>query len=65
MRKGSPKTPPNSTGSSSAGVSGFTDASLTREERIARLRAQQAVLDDRIGELEREEPRPAENGRRR
>ena len=41
------------------------DAGLTREERIARLRAQQADLDDRIGELEREEARPAENGRRR
>ena len=41
------------------------DAGLTREERIAQLRAQQADLDDRIGELEREEPRPAENGRRR
>jgi Protein of unknown function (DUF2933) len=42
-----------------------TDAGLTREERIAQLRAQQAALDDRIGELEREEAHPAENGRRR
>ena len=42
-----------------------TDAGLTREERIARLREQQADLDNRIGELEREEARPAENGRRR
>jgi hypothetical protein len=42
-----------------------TDAGLTREERIARLRAQQAALADRMGELEREEARPAENGRRR
>jgi hypothetical protein len=37
---------------------------LTREERIARLQAQQAALADRIGELEREETRPAENRRR-
>jgi hypothetical protein len=42
-----------------------TDAGLTREERIAQLRAQQAALANRIGELEREEARPAENGRRR
>jgi hypothetical protein len=41
------------------------DAGLTRKERIAQLRAQQAALDDRIGELEREEAHPAENGRRR
>jgi hypothetical protein len=41
------------------------DVSLTREERIARLRTQQAALADRIGELEREETRPAENGSRR
>jgi hypothetical protein len=41
------------------------DVSLTREERIAQPRAQQAALDDRIGELEREEAHPAENGRRR
>jgi hypothetical protein len=40
-----------------------TDAGLTHEDRIARLRAQQAALDDRIGELEREEARPARNGR--
>lgn len=39
------------------------DVSLTREERIARLRTQQAALADRIGELEREEIRPAKNGR--
>jgi hypothetical protein len=42
-----------------------TDAGLTREERIARLRAQQEALDDQIGALEREEAHPAENGRRR
>jgi hypothetical protein len=42
-----------------------TDAGLTREERIARLRAQQEALDDQIGALEREETHPAENGRRR
>jgi hypothetical protein len=42
-----------------------TDVGLTREERVARLRAQQATLADRIGELEREEARSAENGRRR
>jgi hypothetical protein len=41
------------------------DVGLTREERIARLRAQQAALADRIEDLEREEARPAENGRRR
>jgi hypothetical protein len=40
------------------------DVGLTREERIARLRDQQADLADRIGELEREETRPAENRRR-
>jgi hypothetical protein len=42
-----------------------TDAGLTREERIARLREQEAALADRIGELEHEEACPAENGRRR
>jgi UPF0716 family protein affecting phage T7 exclusion len=42
-----------------------TDAGLTREEQMAQLRAQQAALADRIGELEREEARPAEDGRRR
>ncbi len=42
-----------------------SDVGLTREERIAQLRAQQAALADRIGELEQEEARPAENGRRR
>ena len=36
---------------------------LTREERIAGLRAQQAALADRIRELEWEETRPAKNGR--
>jgi hypothetical protein len=41
------------------------DVSLTREERIAQLQAQQAALADRIGELEHEETRPAKNGRRR
>jgi hypothetical protein len=40
------------------------DVGLTREERIARLQAQQAALADRIGELEREETRPAENRKR-
>ncbi len=42
-----------------------TDAGLTREEQIARLRTQQAGLAERIGELEHEEAHPAENGRRR
>jgi uncharacterized membrane protein len=42
-----------------------TDDGLAREERIARLRAQQAALADRIGELEREETRPTGNRRRR
>jgi hypothetical protein len=42
-----------------------TDAGLTREEQMAQLRAEQAALADRIGELEREETRPAENRRRR
>jgi hypothetical protein len=42
-----------------------TDVGLTREERVAQLRAQQAALDDQIGELEREETRPAKNGKRR
>jgi hypothetical protein len=41
------------------------DDELAREERIAQLRAQQAALADQIGELEREETRPAEDGRRR
>jgi hypothetical protein len=41
------------------------DDELTHEERIAQLRAQQAALADQIGELEREEVRPAEDGRRR
>ena len=42
-----------------------TDVGLTREERIARLRAQQEALADQLGALEHEEARPAENGRRR
>ena len=37
----------------------------TREERIARLRTQQAALADQIEVLEREEARPAENERGR
>ncbi len=41
------------------------DVGLTREERIARLRAQRAALADQIGELQREETRPAKNGRGR
>ena len=41
------------------------DATLTREERIARLRTQQAALADHIEALEREEAQSAENGRRR
>jgi hypothetical protein len=41
------------------------DAGLTRKERIARLREQQAALDDRIGELAREETHTAKNRRRR
>jgi hypothetical protein len=39
------------------------DVGLTRQERIARLRAQQAALADQLGELEREEARPAKDGR--
>jgi hypothetical protein len=35
------------------------DTGLTREEQIARLRAQQAALGDRIGRLEWEKTRPA------
>ncbi len=41
------------------------DVGLTREERIARLRAQQAALTDQIEVLEREEAYPAERGRER
>ena len=41
------------------------DVGLTGEERIARLREQQAVLADRLGELEQEETRPAEKERGR
>jgi hypothetical protein len=40
-----------------------TDADLTREEQITRLRRQQAALADRIDALERDEPGP--NGSRR
>jgi hypothetical protein len=42
-----------------------TDAGLTREEQITRMRWQQADLDDRIDALEQEEPRPARNGKDR
>lgn len=42
-----------------------TDVGLTSEERIAQLREQQSVLADRIGELEQEETRLAENGKGR
>jgi hypothetical protein len=41
------------------------DVGLIREDRIARLRRQQAALADQIRALEREEAHPAENGRRR
>jgi len=41
------------------------DVGLTREERIAQLRTQQAALADQIGALERGEAHPAENGRGR
>jgi hypothetical protein len=41
------------------------DVGLTREERIARLRSQQAALADQIEALERDDAQPAENGRRR
>jgi hypothetical protein len=40
-----------------------TDARLTREEQMAQLRAEQAALANRIGELEREETRRAETQR--
>jgi hypothetical protein len=36
---------------------------LPREERIDRLRAQQATLTDQIADLEQEEPQTARNGR--
>ena len=39
------------------------DTGLTREEQISRLRRQQAALADRIGALERDEPRPTKNGK--
>lgn len=38
------------------------EAGLTREERLTRLRTQQATLTDRIGALEHEEPRSARDG---
>jgi hypothetical protein len=38
---------------------------LTREEQIARLRAQQAALGEQIDALERSEPRPSPNGSER
>jgi hypothetical protein len=41
------------------------DVGLTKEERIAQVRRQQAALAARIEELEREEAHPAENGRGR
>ena len=41
------------------------DAGLTREERVARLRAQQAALADQVEALEREDAQHAEDGRRR
>jgi hypothetical protein len=37
------------------------DVGQTREERIARLRSEQAALADQLGTLEREEAHPAEN----
>jgi hypothetical protein len=42
-----------------------TDARLTRKEQLAQLRARQAALADRIGELERDETRPAKESRGR
>jgi hypothetical protein len=41
------------------------DVGLSREERVARLRTQQAALADQIEALEREEAHPAENGKGR
>ncbi len=41
------------------------DSGLSREERIAQPRTQQAALAEQLGELEREESHPAENGRGR
>lgn len=40
-------------------------ADLTREERVARLRSEQADLADRIDALEQEESQPARNGKGR
>jgi hypothetical protein len=42
-----------------------TDAGLTREEQIARLRTQQEHLADQISALERDEPRPVKDGKER
>ncbi len=43
-----------------------TDAGLTREERVARLQAQQAALADQVKALEQEEePQPTKNGKGR
>jgi hypothetical protein len=41
------------------------DVGLSREERMAQLRTQQAALAEQIRELEREEAHPAEDGRGR
>ena len=41
------------------------DVGLSREERVARLRTQQAALADQIEALEQEDTQHAENGRRR
>jgi hypothetical protein len=38
-----------------------SDVGLTREERIAQLRSEQAALADQLGTLEREEAHPAQN----
>jgi hypothetical protein len=40
-------------------------AGLTREEQIARLRTQQERLADQISALERDEPRPVNDGKER
>lgn len=42
-----------------------TSVDTTREEQVTRLRMQQADLADRIQALEKEEPRPAKNGKER
>lgn len=41
------------------------EAGLTRGERLARLREQQATLTGRIADLEQEEPQTTRNGRGR